>query len=663
MKKTFSILVVLIIGFLAFCVVHKVSAQPNTNLKPALIPLPQELQWGREMFNMSDYKLIVINRDGIMPEALLLKKELKAIGLNVSIKNKVRVKALRYIELKLSENETINISPDAYLLNISENKISIVAKHSNGIFYGLQTLKQLINQDYMVSACKIKDWPAFSWRGYMVDVGRNYLPMHLLKQQIDIMAAYKLNVFHFHFTEDIAWRLESKLYPQLTAAENMTRNKGEFYSQKDLQELIRYCKDRRITLLPEIDMPGHSAAFKRAMKMDMQSDSGLVIVKNIIKEFCSTYDVPYLHIGADEVKIVNKNFLPEVISLINKLGKKVVGWEPGGNFTEDVIRQLWIEDATKVSVNPNIKYIDSRHLYLNHMDPLESVVTIFNRKIANLNQGSKTALGGTICLWPDRRVERPEDVLIQNPVYPAMLAFAERSWQGGGITGWSATICNPDAVQALAFKAFEDRLLFHKQKFFSDMPFPYVRQSSLMWSFYGPYNNRGVLDSKFDIESKGFDVEQLKPNLIAIGGTLVLRHWWGPSIKGVISEPKENTTWYASTKIWSDRDTIQDFWIGFNNLSRSYASNSPDVGTWDNRKSEVWVNEVLIPPPVWKQAGAVGNMEVPLLDEGYEYRDPAKIILKKGWNKIIVKMPIGSFKGVDWKNPEKWMFTVVPLLN
>ncbi|HRF25631.1 MAG TPA: beta-N-acetylhexosaminidase, partial [Chitinophagaceae bacterium] len=98
-------------------------------------------------------------------------------------------------------------------------------------------------------------------------------------------------------------------------------------------------KERQITFVPEIDMPGHSAAFKRAMGVDMQSDSGIVILKNILKEFCTTYDVDYIHIGADEVKITNKNFVPEITNYIESFGKKVIGWQPGGNFTNSTIRQ------------------------------------------------------------------------------------------------------------------------------------------------------------------------------------------------------------------------------------------------------------------------------------------------------------------------------------
>uniref|UniRef100_A0A4W5L6D5 beta-N-acetylhexosaminidase n=1 Tax=Hucho hucho TaxID=62062 RepID=A0A4W5L6D5_9TELE len=248
-------------------------------------------------------------------------------GLDVKLTDKASDKA-NSIQLRLGNVTTPQGQSEAYHLETTTDKVVLTANTSQGIYNGIQTLLQLMRDNDFVDACDITDWPAFAWRGFMVDVGRNYQSIKLLKQQIDVMAAYKMNVFHFHPTEDIAWRLQSKLYPQLTAPEYMLRDKGEYYTEEDLKELINYCKERYITLIPEIDMPGHSAAFKRAMGVDMQSDAGLEIVKNIITDFFTTYDVPYLHLGADEVKISNQKFLPEVIALTESLGKKVIGWEP-----------------------------------------------------------------------------------------------------------------------------------------------------------------------------------------------------------------------------------------------------------------------------------------------------------------------------------------------
>ena len=632
----------------------------DLEIKPSLLPKPQQLTWNNGYYSIANPNTIFVENPTLQKEALLLQHEMQKKGLRAEI-TKIKPSQENYITLKIGIVSSPLHAEEAYNLKTTADKITLTANTAHGIHNGIQTLLQLMRNNVAVDASEITDWPAFAWRGFMVDVGRNFQSMNLLKQQIDVMAAYKMNIFHFHPTEDIAWRLQSKLYPQLTNPEYMLRDKGEYYTENDLKELIAYCKERHITLVPEIDMPGHSAAFKRAMGVDMQSDEGLEIVKNIIKEFCTTYDVPYLHLGADEVKITNQNFLPEVIALTESLGKKVIGWEPGGNFTDGVIRQLWMEGATKVSKNKNIKYLDSRHLYLNHMDPLESVVTIFNRQICNLTEGNENALGGIVCVWNDRTVANEDDVMKMNPVYPGMLTFAERSWKGGGNAGWTATIGEPESERATAFTEFENRLLDQKKIYFKNLDFNYVKQADLVWDIYGPFDNKGDLTKVFAPENIKFNPSKGKQTYKVTGGTLIMRHWWAPLISGIIEQPKENTTWYAQTKIWSDEDKIQDFWIGFNNLSRSMNTDSPASGTWNNLNSLVWVNNQLVTPPLWKHPNQKGNLEIPLIDEGYEFREPTKITLKKGWNLINVKLPVASFKGDNWQNPVKWMFTFVEL--
>ncbi|MBL0337451.1 MAG: family 20 glycosylhydrolase [Chitinophagaceae bacterium] len=126
-------------------------------------------------------------------------------------------------------------------MSVRTDGITIKAKTGAAIFYAIQTLKQLI-KNKQIQCAEITDSPAFPFRGFMVDVGRNYQSIKQLKQQIDVMAAYKLNIFHFHLTEDIAWRLQSKIYPQLTDAKYMQRNPGKFYSLDEMKELIAYCK-------------------------------------------------------------------------------------------------------------------------------------------------------------------------------------------------------------------------------------------------------------------------------------------------------------------------------------------------------------------------------------------------------------------------------------
>jgi len=629
----------------------------DQQLKPSLVPFPQQLQWTEGRFPLFACKTILVSDPSLVKQGMQLQHELQRKAVNITLQDKAPDDEY-YVMLQLGKVDAPQSSEEAYKLEVTGQRVLITASSIHGIFNGIQTLLQLARDNAMINNCEIVDWPAFPWRGFMIDVGRNYQSMELLKQQIGIMARYKLNVFHFHPTEDIAWRIAVKQYPQLTAPENMVRNKGMYYSEADIKELSAYCKERFIEFVPEIDMPGHSAAFKRAMKTDMQTDSGLAIIKNILKEICDTYDISYLHIGADEVKITNRNFVPEVTAYIEKLGKKVIGWEPGGNFTGNTIRQLWMDDNAHRSSNTNIQYIDSRHLYLNHMDPLESVVTIFNRKMGDRDKGDKNVMGATLCMWHDRAVANESDVQKMNPVYPGMLAFAERSWRGGGNEGWVANIGREGSAAANDFTEFEKRLLDQQQQNFSDLPFPYAQQSSLIWNVYGPYKNGGDLTRSFSPETTALD--KIQATYRVVGGTIIWRHWWAPLIRGIIDNPAENTTWYAGTRIWSDEEKTGAFWIGFNNLSRSPATDSPKPGTWDDHQSKIWVNGRIIDPPNWKRGGQKGNAEIPLTDEGYEYRQPNRILLRKGWNDVLIKSPVATFKGKDWQNPVKWMFTFVP---
>jgi hypothetical protein len=206
---------------------------------------------------------------------------------------------------------------------------------------------------------------------------------------------------------------------------------------------------------------------------------------------------------------------------------------------------------------------------------------------------------------------------------------------------------------------FENRLLDHKRQYFSTLPFPYMRQSSMTWQLYGPYANQGNLAQSFAPELAGQGNADIPAWGEVTGGTVVLRHWWAPVIQGALQAARDSTTWYATTRVWSDEDKLQPCWIGFNDLSRSPATDSPLPGTWDNKQSKIWVNGIEILPPLWTHGGQKGHPEIPLADEGYSYRAPIMVWLNKGWNKVLVKAPVGSLKGPDWQNPVKWMFTFV----
>ena len=563
--------------------------------------------------------------------------------------------------LSLNIQANLQAGEEAYNLLINRNEISITAKTAKGIFYGLQTLRQFSVRKQKIQFASIQDEPAFSWRAFLIDVGRNYQPMDMIKEQIDIMAQYKLNVLHFHFTEDIAWRLASDKYPGLTANNVMTRWQGQYYSKQDFKELIQYCKDRHITFLPEIDMPGHSAAFRRFFGVDMQSDSGIVYIKELLAEFRQNFpELDVIHIGGDEVKITNKNFMPEITKFVENLGyKKTIGWDPGSNLEPQTIRQMWMGGPKLIEEKGDKIYIESKHLYINHMDPLETVTTLFHRKIGEVDKEHKNFIGATLCSWPDRAVARPIDMFHHSSIYPAILTFAERIWQGGGRPGWIANILPSEDSNYADFVDFEKRLLSHKKLYFADKTFPYVSQLGTKWELIGPFDNLGDVNKSFAIEQNPFSQQEIVK--VVEGGTVILKHWFGDIIEGAISNPTKNTTYYARTKIWSDANGVKPFWIGFNNHSRSYLTDTPELDSWDNKGSEAFVNGQRVVPHNWKNAGQQGQSEVPLVDEGYSYRAPTMISLKKGWNEVLLKLPVAEFRGRTWDNPSKWMFTFVPL--
>lgn len=631
MKKFFALLV-------SFFALNSFSQVP-------LIPMPQKVKW-----HVGEKKSEEIC--GIDYSDTSLEKYANLIPNTFSLTKKGDCNSV-HLHLGLEDN-----NKEAYHLIVSSEGIYINAVTPAGIFYAIQTLRQLYNSESRTfQIAEIYDAPAFPFRGYMVDVGRNYQSMELLKQQIDVMAALKLNVFHLHLTEDVAWRIAIKKYPQLTSPDFMTRDHGLFYSEEDIKELQEYCKERHITLIPEIDMPGHSQAFVRAMGFEMQTPEGTEVVLNILKEITQTYDFHTIHIGGDEVEISDENFLPTMIRFLQNKGIKVMAWQPGGNLIDGVIRQLWGEDVNTLSDSSELVYVDSRNLYINHHDALETVPLIFNHKICGQNKATDHAIGACLCLWNDRRLRNGEDNFKHNPVYPALFAFSEKTWNGGGDAYPNV------GIQESRCKDLEDlekRMVALHAKLFPQLPFQYIPQANIRWNIYGPFDNEGDTSRAFAPEL--VNIETLNPDTTLIGGTIILRHWWHPVVQGHLKDAKPNTTYYASRQIWSKIERDAEMWIGFYDFSRSQATPTPKLGTWNNFNAKIWINGKEILPPKWLRAGQYGgNNEYPYEDENYIMRKPHIVHLNKGMNTILVKAPIPSFDSGIWYAPNKWMFTAILL--
>ena len=572
-------------------------------------------------------------------------------------------------EKYVNQIEGAKFQEEAYHLSITRKGILLEATTPKGMYWGRQTLEQLKytkNKKTWVPQCDITDWPAFRIRGFMHDVGRSYIPVEELKREISLLSRYKINVFHWHLTENQAWRLECKKYPQLNAPENMEREKGKYYTLEEARLLVEFCKQHQVLLIPEIDMPGHSAAFERTFNTDMQSEKGTQILKDIIDEVCATFDVPYLHIGTDEVQFTNPDFVPMMVKYIRDKGKKVISYNPGWNYKPGEIdmTQLW---SYRGKAQKGIPAIDCRYHYANHFDTYADLVAMFNSRIYNQPEGSDDLAGCIVAFWNDRFIDNTPQLLTENNFYPYMLTLAERAWRGGGncyFDGKGTLLWEDEPEQLAAFKEFEHRLLWQKKTWLKEVPFPYVRQTQSEWQITDAFPNGGDLTKVFPPEQQEDSVYQYEGKTYKtrkiIGNGIYLRHVWGTLVPGFYANPQENHTAYATRWIYSPKERKAKLALEFQNYSRSESDLAPRQGTWDYKCSRAWINGKEIMPPVWENTNTERSNEITLKNENYMSRPAIDITLKKGWNKLMLKLPVGKFSSKETRLV-KWMFTAAIL--
>ena len=356
----------------------------------------------------------------------------------------------------------------------------IQSNDAAGFYYAVQTLRQIMAQKkplQQLAACSIKDWPAFAVRGFMHDNGRNFQSIEMLKAQLDKLSWYKFNTFHWHLTDNPAWRVQSKIYPNLNDPKNRMpgRDPDSTYSFDDIRELIRYARERNISIIPEFDMPGHSKYFEPTFGFKMETEQGMQVLEKLIDEFCSEVtvaDCPIIHLGSDEVRIANPAaFIKRMTERVKANGRNAMVWNPGLPGEPGTIEQIWLEDATfvhrRTSKNP---YVDSYGGYLNNYDAYSLIQRYFFQQICSKPSGDSLALGGIVCCWPDVRVEDKSKIPLINPVWPGSITYSESLWCG-------RPDFRPDYMNALPpagteannhFREFEQRLQKHKQLFFSN---------------------------------------------------------------------------------------------------------------------------------------------------------------------------------------------------
>lgn len=647
MKRRFSSF----IGMILVCAVT--IAQTSISL----LPKPQLYKDTGKNFTMGKVKL----------STPVLRPEWEVFIMNAGGEIVEHSSSVIEVELVPSIEEARLNGAEAYRLSVSNKRIKIEAVTEQGVYWAMQTLRQLERKKgkrSSVAGCEIVDWPAFRIRGFMQDVGRSYISMEELKREIEILSRFKINVFHWHLTENQAWRLESKIFPMLNDSVNTIRMPGKYYTLEEARDLVDFCKKHQVLLIPEIDMPGHSAAFVRAFRHDMQSPEGMKILKLLLDEVCETFDVPYLHIGTDEVEFTNPHFVPEIVAYVRSKGKKVISWNPGWHYKPGEIdmTHLW---SYRGKAQPGIPAIDSKFHYLNHFDVFGDIVALYNSRIYDQAEGSEDIAGTILALWHDRLIDNEWNLVIENGLYPNMLAIAERAWRGGGTEYFDGlgTILPPEDTEAFKeFADFEKRMLWHKEHTFKGYPFAYVKQTNVKWNITDAFPNGGDMDKVFPPEQELKDIYHYNGNTYgvrqAIGAGIYLRHVWGDMVPAFYADPKENHTAYAYTWVYSPKDQEVGLWAESQNYSRSEMDLAPLPDKWDYKGSRIWINDREILPPVWTATHKVKSYEVPLGNENCVGRVPLAVHLNKGWNKVFLKLPIGKFKMAETRLV-KWMFTAV----
>ena len=361
---------------------------------------------------------------------------------------------------------------ESYTLKVDSNGVKIVSQTPLGLLHATETLLQLVefkDTVWAIPYVTIIDKPLFAYRGLMIDVARRFMPLEVLKRNIDAMAAVKLNVLHLHLSDDQGWRLESKRFPSL----HIMASDGQYYTQAQMKELVRYAEARGIEVIPEIDIPGHATAILTAMPnlaskraeyslersfgikkavLNPADDATYAFVSALFREVSTIFNSKYVHIGGDEVVMehwsenrdiaafmasknisgydaLHRYFINRVADSLALLQKNIIGWDEifGSGLNKGSVVQSWRNKQTAYTVaKAGYKSIVSKGYYLDLLFPLPDY---YNSDVVTSDAGltkenAKNVWGGEACLWSELIDQRT----IDSRLWPAMGMIAERFW-------------------------------------------------------------------------------------------------------------------------------------------------------------------------------------------------------------------------------------------
>jgi len=381
---------------------------------------------------------------------------------------------------------------ESYSLVVGKNKVELTAPTPLGILRGVETLLQLVQKDkngWIIPAVGVQDRPRFPWRGLMIDVSRHFMPLEVIKRNIDGMAAVKLNTLHLHLSDDEGFRVESRNAPKLQEL----ASDGESYTQDQIRELLSYARERGVRVVPEFDIPGHAvswliahpniasapppARLVRGMGDDVRPpidptlEETYQVLDSVLGEMASLFPDPYFHIGGDEVDgkywdgneriqewmrahdIKNNHELQAYFSkrvqvILAKHGKHMEGWDEilNPDLPKDTLVQSWRGSETLVNAaRMGFPTILSAGWYLDLMYPASRhyAVEPLSGESASLSDAQKALiLGGEAAQWTE--YVTPEN--IDNRLWPRLGAIAERLWSPASVTGVASMYKRLDAL-------------------------------------------------------------------------------------------------------------------------------------------------------------------------------------------------------------------------
>jgi hexosaminidase len=484
----------IVVGLCLVCLTSPACAQKRSAVD--LVPWPQSVATTDGWFELSDpVRIVVASADERTGEiaSFLADVVRERTGFDVLLspappEGTARGADAGTIILGLGLEST---DPEAYTLRVTRSDITIIGAGSEGLLWGVQTLRQLLPPEFedargerrpswRVPGVEIEDAPRFGWRGSLMDVSRHFFPAESVKRYVDLLSRHKMNVLHWHLTEDQGWRLEIEAYPRLTEVaawrtEPDGSRHGGFYTQEEVREIVEHARLRGVRVVPEIEMPGHSSAALVAYPelacaeppTEVPNEWGVfrdiycagkpetfAFLETVLDEVAELFPSEYVHVGGDEVPkerweacascqalmrregLVDEEelqawFLRRIAAHLDGLGRTMIGWDEileGGGVPGSVV-QVWRDPATireAIRRGHDVIASPTSHAYLNHSPaalPLEQVYSF--DPTAGLEPADRAGvLGGEGNLWSEYITTANFDL----QAFPRIVALAEVLW-------------------------------------------------------------------------------------------------------------------------------------------------------------------------------------------------------------------------------------------